>query len=329
MTPLTASKTPPSDLEKAILSTLLYYDLLNCPLTALEIFKYLSYQKGLISFFQFGETLKQSKFLSAACESNQGLYFLKNRRELIDRREKKLKISQIKWKKLKAAAKPLAFIPFLRLAGVSGSLTFNNASQQSDFDLLIITQPDRIWTTRIMIMAIFGIMGKRRHGSRTKNRFCLNCYLTENNLEIKKENKIRDMHSSQEYGRLTLLLEKKTNLHAEFLEKNSWLKNFLNNYPWPNSQTAKRISVGRLAQKISYRTEKILSGNLGNWLEKKLGGWQTKRIKAKTKNEPTDQIFYSDSCLMFHPQSKSYILMEEYNEKMRNLTSNFQNSTLN
>ena len=319
MPSLTASKIPPSDLEKAIISTLLYYDLLDCPLTALEIFKYLSYQKNNVSFFRLRENLKQSVFLNAACESDQGLYFLKDRGKLVNQREKKLKISQIKWKRLKAAARSLAFIPFLHLADVSGSLTFHNANEQSDFDLLIITQNNRLWTARILIMAVLGIMGKRRHGSHTKNRFCLNCYLTENNLEIKKENKIRDMHSSQEYGRLTLLLEKKTGLHAEFLENNNWLKKFLNNYPWPNCQTAKRISVSRLAQKISRLAEKILSGYWGDQIEKKLGDWQTKRIKAKTKNEPTDQIFCSNSCLMFHPQSKSYSLMEKYDKRMQEI----------
>jgi len=60
-------------------------------------------------------------------------------------------------------------------------------------------------------------------------------------------------------------------------------------------------------------------GNANAEIEKKLGDWQTKRIKAKTKNEPTDQIFCSNSCLMFHPQSKSYSLMEKYDKRMQEI----------
>lgn len=335
MPPLTASKTPSNNLEKGIASILIYYDLLDRPLTALEIFRYLPAEKNhQPSFFELKKALKQNVWLKKISETRQGLYYLKNREKLIGQRETKLKTSQIKWKKLKQSAKILSFIPFLRLVAVSGSLTLNNAKPSSDFDLLIITKTNRLWSARILIMTVLSIIAKRRHQDRTKDKFCLNCYLTENHLKIEKRAKARNLHSAQEYGRIILLLEKKRNLYRQFLEKNFWLKNFLSNYPWPaspdasqggpNQHTAKIISISPAAEKISDLFEKLLSGGFGDWLEEKLGRWQSRRIKNKIGHEPADQIYYSNQCLMLHPQSKSYALMEKYEKKMRMMTLKFK-----
>ncbi len=305
--------------EKSIIAALIYYDLLNRPLTALEIFKYLAAGSREISFFEIRKILDSSNFLKKTVSNNGGLYFLKNRENLVLEREKRLKLSQLKWKKFKRTVRWLALVPFLRLAAATGSLTAYNSRPESDFDLLIVAASGRLWLTRTLTTALLGFLGARRHGSATRDKVCLNCYLAGDNPEIKPEAKPRDLHSAQEYGRLSPVLEIKSGVYQEFVRANNWLKIFLNFYPWPNSQTAKKIKENNFLGIFRQLAEWCLRGKAGDWLERKLGRWQRRRIEQKNETSPADQIYISDQCLMFHPQSKSYELMKRFDLLIRQL----------
>lgn len=306
---------------KAILAPLIYYDLLDRPLTALEAYKYLRAETPEISFFNFWQKLKNSEGLLNLVEQKNGLYFLAGRPEIINTREKRLKLAQMKWKKLKAVGKYLSLVPFLRLAAVTGSLTSYNTREQSDFDLLIILKNGRLWLGRILLTGLIGLLRKRRHGQLTRDRICLNCYLTEENLKITEQAKIHDFHSAQEYGRLTPVLEIKEGTYKKFVLANGWLAGFLKNYPWPASLGAKKIKPVLFFSWLRQIFEWLLGGTMGDWLEKITGRWQNERINKKRRNEQpgADQVFVSDNCLMFHPQSKGDKLMKEFDLKMSRL----------
>jgi hypothetical protein len=112
------------------------------------------------------------------------------------------------------------------------------------------------------------------------------------------------------------VLELENNLNQSFLQKNKWLANFLNAYPWSNDPTAHKIKPNYFFPNLRRPAEWLLGGRIGDLIEKALGSWQKKRIRQKTKDEPTDQIYVSDYCLMFHPQSKSYQLLKNFNQKI-------------
>lgn len=306
-------------LEKAILAPLVYYDLLDRPLTAVETFKYLCALAPEISFFKVRQELKSSWPLNDRLRKKEGLYFLAGRQRLIKIRQKKLKLAQLKWKKLKRLGCFLALSPFLRLAAVTGSLTAYNTQTSSDFDLLIILKKNRLWLGRLLLTGLVGLLGRRRHGTLTQDRLCLNCYLTEEKLEITPKIKPRDWHAAQEYGRLTPLLEIESGLYKKFVASNLWLADFLKNYPWPNDLGAKRLRSGLFSSALRQALEWLLEGSLGERLEMATGRWQKKRIQHKRPPEKFlggDQVFISDDCLMFHPQSKSDKLIREFNLKM-------------
>ncbi len=302
-------------LDRAIISTLIYYDLLDRPLTDLEIYKYLLALNKGVSFFDFNQALAEL-VQTKKIESRNGLFFLIERSNIIKIREERLKLAQLKWKKLKKLARWLALVPFLRLAAVTGSLTAYNTRPESDFDLLIVAKNGRLWLTRTLITGLCGLLRARRHDQFTKDRICLNCYLTQDGLEIKPLAKPRDFHSAQEYGRLTPLLEIEKGLYQKFLQKSSWLHQYLNFYPWPNNQAAKKSEDGQGLSLIRKIAEWLLADTAGDWLEQKLGLWQARRIKRKSKDEPADQIYISNQCLMFHPRSKSYQLMQKFQQRM-------------
>ncbi|MBL7053132.1 MAG: nucleotidyltransferase domain-containing protein, partial [Candidatus Portnoybacteria bacterium] len=157
-----------NDLEKSILSTLVYYDVLDRPLTGWEVFKYLQRPKEFkvrpiernllnkvstqlcrtLSLNNVLEALENSSELAKFINQKNGFYFLKNRGGIIKKRIERQKISDQKRKKVKRIVKFLQIISFVRLVAVSGSLAMNNTKEKSDIDLLIITKSGRIWTCR-------------------------------------------------------------------------------------------------------------------------------------------------------------------------------------
>ncbi len=309
--------------DKAILAPLIYYDLLERPLTALEVFKYLWAETPEISFFNVWQELKMSESLPDFIQQKNGLYFLTNRETLIKIRQKRMKLAQLKWKKLKKIGRYLALVPWLRLAAVTGSLTSHNTKEQSDFDLLIVIKKNRLWLGRFLLTGLIGLLGKRRHSRLTQDRICLNCYLTENNLEITEQAKPRDFHSAQEYGRLTPVLETANGIYKNFINANSWLTHFLKNYPWPNSRSAKKIQPPIIFIRLRQILEWLLNGRVGEAMEKIVAKWQNERISKKRQNEQPngpDQVFVSGYCLMFHPQSKNNKLMKEFDLKIEQIS---------
>jgi len=310
--------------EKLIIAPLVYYDLLDRPLTALEIYKYLprsntQRESSTFSFAQLRTILKNSSSLKNHLTGKNGLYFLKEREKITGTRSFRLKTTQLKWKKLKNLSQLLALAPFLKLAAVTGSLTAYNTKKSSDFDLLIILEKNRLWLGRLLLTGLVGTLRKRRHGQLTQDRICLNCYLTEESLEITEQIKPRDWHSAQEYGRLTPILEIEKGIYLNFIQANIWLADFLKNYPWPNDITDKKIRSLESFNLVRRIFEWLLGGRMGDRLEKSVGQWQTKRINKKRQKEQTDldQVFVNNDCLMFHPQSKSDRLMKEFNLKMQ------------
>ena len=90
------------NLEKAIISVLVYHDLLDYPLTALEIFKYLdkSFLKDHPSLFEVQTCLEKSPWLKNILEQKKGFYFIQGREKLAAKRISRRKIADKKWKKI-------------------------------------------------------------------------------------------------------------------------------------------------------------------------------------------------------------------------------------
>ena len=156
------------------MATVVYYDVLDYPLTGFEIFKYLINPVRLISAEnQYSEIepigkialedvleILHSGNLNFYFEEQNGFYFLKNRGEILKTRIDRQKISDETWKKARKTIKWLQIIPYIRMVAVSGSLAMANAKKESDIDLLIIVKNKRIWTARFFTTYFSKLSGK-------------------------------------------------------------------------------------------------------------------------------------------------------------------------
>jgi predicted nucleotidyltransferase len=62
------------------------------------------------------------------------------------------------YKKTEKYLKFIKWIPGLRMVGIGNSVSMNSASKNSDIDLLIVTDKNRMWLVRILVTLIFQIL---------------------------------------------------------------------------------------------------------------------------------------------------------------------------
>ncbi|MFH1387998.1 MAG: nucleotidyltransferase domain-containing protein [Patescibacteria group bacterium] len=304
-----------NDLEKSILATLVYYDVLDRPLTGWEVFKYLIRSKN-ITLNQVLNVLENSLELNKLISQKNGFYFLKHRQAIIKERIKRHKIANKKWKKARRAIKLFQIIPFIRMVAVSGSLAMNNTKENSDIDLLIIVKSGRIWICRGFITLYSHLIGKRRHGILTKDRFCLNHYLTEKSLKIP----YKSLYNAQTYAHLMPFSQIKNNLYKRFQKANQWINEYLTFYPVMQKGYLKEIKSNIFFRDLRELKEFALDGIIGNFIEFILKKIQQTRIKKDPLTyQSGGRVVFSDNQLEFHPNSPEKWILEKYNQKMKKL----------
>lgn len=306
-----------SELAKNILTTIVYYDVLDYPLTIFELEKYLMRAEVKKPG---GEEKLDLASIMAALESEksknligeyQGFYFLQNRQELVAQRIERAKISEKKLKIIFKLAKWLRYVPFLRMIAVTGRLAMKNAEKDSDIDVLVAIKKGRMFIGRLLLTLAVHFLGKRRHGQKVANRICLNYFITDNTLEIK----LKDLYSASEYFFALPICGWET--FRNFQKANNWIADYKPNYrpaEIPGATIAENSVFFRFLQNFG---EKLLDSDK---IEQILKRWQLRRI---AKNPKTSQegslIIAEDEALIFLPEPQGPQVFEKFSLKMETL----------
>ena len=236
-------------LRQSIIRTLAYYDIFSYPLTAEEVYQNLSNNHtSLEEIRQELENLTSNKLIF----HKENFFQLKDDDNYIQRR---IKGNQLADKRLKTARKISGFIsrfPFIRGILLSGSISKGFMEEDSDIDYFVITHPNRVWFSRLMLMLF-----KKLFLLNSKKNFCINYFVDSENLEIEEKN----IFTATEI--VTLLPTFGTNIYNEFYEKNFWVRQFYPNFP-------KRETIKILDRKngiVKTFLEKILGRKLGDKLD--------------------------------------------------------------
>jgi len=316
-----------SDIEKSAIKTLAYYESLGqYPLTALELYRYLQKENDeqiLPSFYSFLKALGQGRALAKNIAGKNGFYFLKGNERFYQQRISRQKIAIAKWKKVKKIALALAGCPFLKGLMVSGSLAFGNTKFESDIDFLVITAPGRIWTCRTFLSFFLQVLGQRRHGDIIENKICLNHYIASDSLIVPLQN----LSNAQLYSHLVPLTNYQN--FRLFQKQNSWIADLLFSHPQIKQNCLRQINEKSVLFKIlgscGRGLEFVLKGWSGNFLEKRLALWQTRRIHQKTnwRALKEEQLHLGQGALLFHyPICKNAEVMNKYKQKIKALKLN-------
>ena len=227
------------------------------------------------------------------------------------RKEKHAEMSKEKIERLRTPLKWLAVLPFLNAIAITGSVAMNNATKASDLDLLIIVKPGRIWTARILAMIVIQFFGKRRYGKKITDRICLNYFIADS-MEAPTQN----IASANMLASARPILGKEN--FAAFISRNRWMEEFL--YQCRDTEAIAPIQIN-YPSKTSIVLEKLFGGKFGNWIEYLFKKRQVARINRKLAGKTdTDQLIFTDDILMLHyPNPKNKIVMERYQNKMKEI----------
>ena len=313
----------PTQLEKQILATIVYYDILNYPLSSFEIFLYLirmNHESRITNheLSDIDDLLNNSEFLKKKLGQKLGFYFLKDKANIVQERLDRKKIADEKWKKSKKIFWIMQIIPFTKLVMASGSFALCNTRKDSDVDLMIVAKWGRIWTVRTFFTLLTSFFGVRRYKDKTEDMMCLNHYITDKSLRIPFES----LYTAHLYYHILSIYnsDEDRKLFLKFQKENEWMKKYLENYEFSELEGLRSIGRNKMLSFISKLFEFILSGKIGDYFEKKMSKIQSERIKKDPLNmKKGGRITISDTQLEFHPDSHESHIIPKFNQKMKEL----------
>ena len=204
-----------SKVEEAVLLTVHYRDLFCHALTLKELTQCLLFVPADAHDVQEAVNELQERYLSRCGE------FLtwQGREWLADERGKRLAASARLWRRARHYGQLVRQIPFLRMAGISGSLAVNHAREgRDDVDLFCIAEPNRVWIVMLFLKML--CVYSRRFGV---SQLCPNTCLAEDHLEIRSQN----LYMAHQIAQVAPLWG--GDVYQTFVRKNAWVTRFLPN----------------------------------------------------------------------------------------------------
>ncbi len=308
-----------NNLSSKIIATVAYCDTLDYPMTAFEIWKYLTDvrgqetgkgEEGKTTLLDVLEGLEKGE-VKKVVEDHLGFYFLRGRQELVGQRLERNKISERKFKIAKRVIFCLKFVPFVRMAALTGRMAMKNTEEKSDIDLLIVLKHGHIYTGRTLVTLLIHILGKRRYGNHIANRICLNFFITDKSLEIT----LQDLFSAQEYSFIMPVFGYRT--FHNFQKSNCWIRNFKKNFEPDEVVNLKMTDDSFFSRQIRKTGEMIFGFGI---MEKYLKKWQKRRIENDPRTHGAgSMVMASDDYLIFLPKPQGPEIFENFQAKLREL----------
>lgn len=289
-------------LSRAIVRTLLYFDIFNYPLNEKEIINSLSERADNdVDINQEIKLLLQNNLI----DEKDGFYFIGQEKGKVARRLDGNLLAEKFLKKAYKYSKIIGFFPFVRGVYISGSLSKGFIDKESDIDYFIITEPGRLWLTRFMLTLF-----KKTFLLNSRKYFCVNYFVDTNSLEIPDKN----IFTATE---LTHLIPTYNyNLYLEILNANNWIKEYYPNFP----MRCNKDVISPSKNIITKACETALKGKAGEKLDAKcfkltLSFWRRK-FKDFDESILDLELRSRKNVSKHHPQGYQGKVLTKYKEKI-------------
>jgi hypothetical protein len=243
-----AAKNISAGLKYSILKTLAYFDMFNYPLSENEI---LFFCDKAVSIDDIKISLADMSADGSIFLCN-GFYSLHNGTVLAQKRVIHNDNAQLLLPIAKNNSCFLFQFPFVRGIGISGSLSKNVATEDSDIDYFVITKTNRMWIART-IMHLFKklsfLVGK-------EHLYCMNYYIDETALEIEEKN----IFTAVEIA--TLLPVCGNGTMDKFVAANNWINVF-----HPNSIYRKKLITSSRNIWLKRLAEYLFNNGMGDRID--------------------------------------------------------------
>ena len=244
-----SERDAPDALGRALLLTLVYSDIFDYPLSQQELRRYLPVA---CSEEDFKTTLDALE--STYVTRSDGLLCLRGREHTFETRRRRAEIAAARWRKARRFASWLRWVPFLRMVAVCGSQAVDNAGDEGDVDLFLITTPGRLWLVQSITMTL------RRFGwLRFGIEICPNYLMSRGRLEIENHN----LYVAREIAQSVPLWGEED--YGRFLDANRWIERFL---PQAGLDERRHALHWPERPRPTQLAERLLGGRLGHLLDR-------------------------------------------------------------
>jgi len=235
----------------ASLRALIYADIFSFPLKKNELWqRQISPPKvGFNRWKKDVEKLVRQKKISKL----GGYYFLPGRKRIVQQRIKGEEEFKKKFLLSQKAVSILGKIPTIWFVGLTGNLAAGVARAGDDIDLMIISAPNTLWLTRLLVyllLQISRIPTRHPRDKKVTNKLCLNLFLDSKNLALAKE--FHNLFIAHEIVLLKKLYNK-NQTYERFLFANRWVKKFLP-YGYKLKNKLKKVPFSKIKQNLLLKT---------------------------------------------------------------------------
>ena len=275
-----ASESTPalSDLDWAILQAVAYADVFGYPLTSAEIHRYLVGLSAPLAAVQ--AILGNGRLVPHYLADCSGYFTLPGREALVETRRRRTAVATSLWPRAVRYGQMIARLPFVRLVAVTGALAMDNVEPNADIDYLIITEPDRLWLCRALVIVLVRLAALRG------DILCPNYFLSERALVFNERN-LFTAHELVQMAPITGLAT-----YAHMRQLNAWTADFLPNAGEPSRRALDSRPRGYWSRLL---TEATLRTPIGGRIER----WEMKRKVKRFNQQPNDHgeaTFCADQC---------------------------------
>lgn len=293
-------------IRRAILETLAYADVFDFPLKENELWRYLL--RTITTLRVFRNALEQ--LVEQGIVINDGAYY-SLKPGLAKMRLKKERIAAQKMHIALKAVRLIQHIPTVEFVGISGSLAMANTQRTDDIDFFIITSPNLLWFTRLLVVGLLDLKRWRRKVgvSQVTDKICINMWMDGKRLALSHSH--RDIFTAHEIAQMKPVYDKK-GIYYRFLYQNRWIRVIFPQIGLPFNKL-KPQPVGKILPGLGFL--EIPAARFQLWYMRKK---RTREIIGKT-------------LLKFHPQDARTWVMREYHQKLShyNLSAKTNNSKPN
>jgi hypothetical protein len=288
------------------LKTILYFSIFRYPLKIEEIHSYTNYES-------ISDTEKELQHLIAEKILIKVDDFYVYGSDL-DSVIKRLRGNMYAGRALKIAQKKAKFIakfPFVKAVGVSGSLSKGYYDNGSDIDFFVITEPDKLWLCRTILM-----LYKKIFLLNSRQYFCINYFVSTSQLEIEEKNRFTATEMK------TLIPMQGKTVFEDFFQKNQWVNDYFNKF------NPELTLVPDFKKPIGTKSIELLLGNhIGNYIDNGFKKITLKKWKAKfsmmTEEDFKIALKSTKNISKHHPSHFQKKVILDLNNRIEEVGHNF------
>lgn len=303
-------------LTKHVVKTLAFFDNFNHPLTLQELHRFLWKKK--IDFSSLKENIEEIKNNSLV-DFSDGFFCLRDSKEKVATRQKRVKFIKEKTKIAKKAACKLTWIPFIKAIFVCNTLAAKNPDEGSDIDFFIVTESSRVWLVRFFTNLVLKLFRLRvdLNSNKVKDKICLTFFASEEKMNLSEFSISQpDIYLIYWIQQLYPLYDP-DNYYEKLITENSWIEDYTPNLSEKKEVISKdKVEPGAVSSCVKKVLSAMWQGSYGNLLENQSRKLQEQRLKSYLgddyeNNEPN--VIIKEEVIKLHENDNR----EEYKRKWK------------